>query len=89
MMVMKMVMFHYPLQRTCAIARQPENATFDKLVNITIKGIQIEFMMEYMFRMQDYLFNQLIKSASDTDPYRLIKEQAAAAFESDNCIHAQ
>ncbi len=56
MMEIKMVIPHYPLERTCHIARQEEFTTFDKTVKIEIKSIHLVFLMEYLFRIQDYFF---------------------------------
>ena len=42
---------------------------FDKMVKIDIKSLNLVFLMEYLFRMQDYFFTQLIGAASDSNPY--------------------
>jgi hypothetical protein len=36
--------------------------------------------MEYMFRVQDYLFSQLIYAATDTDPYKYLRLKAKNQF---------
>ena len=56
MMELKMVLPHYPMERTCSITREEKFKMFDKMVKIDIKSMNLVFLMEYMFRMQDYLF---------------------------------
>lgn len=64
-----MVMPHYPMERTCFIARKEEFKMFDKMVKIDLKSMTLVLLMEYMFRIQDYFFTQLIGAASDSNPY--------------------
>ncbi len=40
------------------------------------------FLMEYMFRIQDYFFCQLIGAASDSNPYYQLGIKAKDAFQS-------
>ena len=56
MFTMHMIMFHYPLEKTCHIARKPEFQTYDKHVKIELKSITLTFLMEYLYRVQDYFF---------------------------------
>ena len=56
MLDMEMVMFHYPLERTCHLARKPEYESYDKHVRIELKSMKLLFLMEYLYRVQDYFF---------------------------------
>ena len=76
-----MTMFHYPLAKLCPISWQEEYQRFDKFVKITMKSIRFRFLMEYMFRMQDYFFCQLLGALSDTNPYLPINEAAQQKFD--------
>lgn len=69
MMELQIVMPHHPMERTCSIARKEDFKMFDKMVKIDIKSLNLVFLMEYLFRMQDYFFTQLIGAASDSNPY--------------------
>ena len=46
-----MIMPHYPMERTCFIARKEEFKMFDKMVKLDIKSLNLVFLMEYIFRM--------------------------------------
>jgi len=34
-----------------------------------LRFLKLNFMMEYLFRVKDYVFSQLIGALSDSDPY--------------------
>jgi hypothetical protein len=54
-MEMRVLLFHNPLQRACPLSRKDEYSSFDKHVKINLKTMRINFLMEYLFRLQDYL----------------------------------
>ena len=56
MMELYIIMPHYPTERTCAISRKEDFKMFDKMVKIDIKSLNLVFLMEYIYRMQDYFF---------------------------------
>lgn len=56
---------------------------FDKMVKIDIKSLNLVFLMEYIFRMQDYFFTQLIGAASDSNPYAQIAIKVTEEFKVD------
>ena len=66
---MEILMFHYPLERACPKAQLRDNETYDKTVKIVMNDFKVNFMMEYMFRIQDYFFCQLIGPLSDSNPF--------------------
>ena len=51
MMELKIVLPHYPMERTCSIARKEEFKMFDKIVKIDIKSMNLVILMEYLFRL--------------------------------------
>jgi len=64
-----MTLFHYPLDQTCPLQKRSENKQFDKLVKVRMKQMQINYVQELMFRLNDYFFNQFLYAATDANPY--------------------
>lgn len=66
----ELTIFHYPLDKGCPIQREEGNQKFDKLVKMRMKQLQIVHMQEVMFRLNDYVFYQLISAMTDVNPYQ-------------------
>jgi hypothetical protein len=69
MMEISMLLFHFPLERNCPLSKTVENKDFDKVISMDLRFLKLNFLMEYLFRIKDYVFSQLIGALSDSDPY--------------------
>lgn len=70
-----MILFHYPLDLSCPIQLARGNTQYDKLVKLEMKQLQINYMQEMMFRLNDYFFYQFIYALTDVNPYLDIIER--------------
>ena len=79
-MEMRVLLFHNPLERACPMSRKEEYRCFDKHVKINLKTMRINFLMEYLFRLQDYMLYQFIGALSDSNPYFGVVAKAKEEF---------
>jgi hypothetical protein len=44
------IMYHHPIERTCPL----QGDMYDKMVNLKLNSIKLNYMQEYIFRLNDY-----------------------------------
>jgi hypothetical protein len=56
MMEMSILMFHFPMERTCPLAHEEKYKKHDKFIEMTMRCMKLNFMQEYNFRLYEYFF---------------------------------
>lgn len=64
-------MYHYPKEKACPL-QEEEGIDFHNKVKVNIMSLKLNLMQEYLFRLQDYFFYQLLGALTDSDPYARI-----------------
>lgn len=80
MMEMEILMFHFPMERTCPKARQEEHKHFDKYVKMKLRYCRLNFIQEYVYRLYEYFYFQVLGAMSDTNPYQEGRKLADSTF---------
>ena len=62
-------MFNAPIEKTCPLARDQNMKKYDKHIKIELGSARLQMSKEYLYRVYEYFFYQLIGAVSDTNPY--------------------
>ena len=66
LMNFEIIQFHRPLNNDCPHQKH----LYHNNITITMNSIRFNFMNEWVMRINDYIFNQLLTSISDANPYQ-------------------
>ena len=75
-----MLTFTAPLEKTCPLAREPEMKSYDKHIKIELGKPRLILSKEYLYRVYEYFFYQLIGSVSDANPYYPLMQKCQNTF---------
>lgn len=70
-MCFECTLFTRPLANDCPHQRP----FFDKNVSLDIGSLQFTVMLEWIMRLNDYFFNQLLGALSDANPYQKLIDE--------------
>ena len=56
MLEMQILMFHFPMERTCPKAWLDENKQHDKFVKMQLRCCRLNYMQEYLYRLYEYFY---------------------------------
>ena len=80
MMEMSVLMFHFPMERTCPLCHEEKYKIHDKFIQMKMNCAKLNFMQEYIFRLYEYFFFQVLAAMSDSNPYLAIRSEANDVF---------
>lgn len=76
----KVLTFSAPLEKTCPLSREEKMKSFDKHVKIDMGQARLILSKEYLYRVYEYFFYQLINAVSDANPYWPLLEKCQSTF---------
>ena len=68
------------MERTCPLMRKEKYKNHDKFVKVKLSSGRMYFMMEYMYRLYEYFYYQIIGALSDSNPYSRTRAKANDLF---------
>ena len=80
MLDMAIMMYHFPMERTCPKSWVEEHKHHDKFVKIYMRCCKINFIQEYVYRLYEYFYFQVLSALSDSNPYQEGRKQADEYF---------
>lgn len=78
----KCLIFNTPLEKTCPLARDEKMKKFDKHVSVEMGPARLSLSKEYLYRVYEYFYYQLIMAVSDANPYYPLLQDCQATFKS-------
>ena len=82
-----MIIYHNPLDFTCPC--QSENKQFNSMLELQIKSLKLNYMQEYLLRLNDYFLSQITNSFVDTNPCQDIVRRTAIKLDPFFIVQAQ
>jgi hypothetical protein len=80
MLDMAILMYHFPMERTCPKSWVEEHKYHDKFVKIDMRCVKLNFIQEYLYRLYEYFYYQILSALSDSNPYQEGRKQADTHF---------
>ena len=80
MFEMSVLMFHFPMERTCPKARIEEHKQHDKFLKLELRCCKLNFIQENLYRLYEYFYYQILGALSDSNPYQEGRKQADVTF---------
>ena len=80
MLDVKILYFHFPMERTCPLTHKEEYKSNDKFVTVRMNNARLYYMQEYMYRLYEYFYYQVIGALSDSNPYGRTRAKANDHF---------
>lgn len=80
MFEMSVLMFHFPMERTCPKARIEAHKQHDKFLKLELRSCKLNFIQEFVYRLYEYFYYQILGALSDSNPYQEGRKQADATF---------
>ena len=80
MLEVNILYLHFPMERTCPLATKEEYKTHDKFVKVKLNSARMFYMQEYMYRLYEYFYYQVIGALSDSNPYSKTRAKANDLF---------
>lgn len=76
------LMYHDPVEKLCPL----QGDMYDKLVKLNLSSIKLNYLQEYLLRINDYFLNQFLAALSDADPYQkliqnLLNEEKHSSYQ--------
>jgi len=78
----KILMFNTPLEKTCPLARDEKMQQYDKHIKIEMGSARLNLSKEYLYRVYEYMYYQLLSAISDANPYYPLLQDCQATFRS-------
>ena len=60
---------HFPMERTCPLLHTEKYKNHDKFVTVKLTSGRLYYMQEYMYRLYEYFYYQILGALSDSNPY--------------------
>ena len=80
MLDMSILLFHFPMERTCPKARGEDHKHHDKFLKMELRCLKLHYVQEYVYRLYEYLYYQVLAALSDSNPYQEGRKQADLQF---------
>ena len=80
MLEVNILYLHFPMERTCPLARKDQYKIHDKFVKVNLRSGRLCYMQEYMYRLYEYFYYQVIGALSDSNPYSRTRAKANDLF---------
>lgn len=80
MLEVDILYFHFPMERTCPLTQKEEYKNNDKFVTLQMNNARLYYMQEYMYRIYEYFYYQVIGALSDSNPYGRTRAKANDHF---------
>lgn len=80
MLEIEIMQFHFPMERTCPLARVEEHKDHDKFVKVNVRCARLNYIQEYVFRVYEYFYYQIVGALSDSNPYLKLRAEANDIF---------
>jgi len=65
LIIFDITQFHSPLKNDCPL----QKPFYHNNVKLRLSSIKFNFLNEWVMRLNDYMFNQLLAALSDANPY--------------------
>ena len=65
---MSVLMFHFPMERTCP-KTQEDHKFHDKFIKMEWRCCKLNFIQEFVYRLYEYFYYQILGALSDSNPY--------------------
>ena len=80
MLDLQILMFHFPMERTCPKSRLNQHKLHDKYVKMELRCCKLNYIQEYIYRIYEYFYSQILGALSDSNPYLEGRKLADATF---------